>query len=104
MSESAASLRPADAPASIYGPDGRPQFFQDPAMDRFVAVLLNVTSELWVQTERLANIEAALAEKGSLTADDLRAISTRTEIGVRRDTEAKAFLDRVLAPLREPAP
>lgn len=103
MSDSTTKLRPADAPDSIYGPDGRPQFFQDPAMDRFVAVLLNVTSELWVQTERLSNIEAALTEKGNLTADELLAIGRRCAASAERDAEAKAFLHRVLAPLREPA-
>jgi len=58
------SLKPEDAPASIYGPDGAPQFFQDPAMDRFVAVVLNLASELWVQTERVERLQQLVADNG----------------------------------------
>lgn len=97
------ALRPEDAPPSIYGADGQPQFFQDPAMDRFVAVLLNVTSELWVHAERMSNIEAVLAEKGSVTAEDLRAIAEKPATVAARDADAQAFVHRLLSPLREPS-
>lgn len=101
MSAEHDELRPADAPSSLYGPDGMPQFFADPAMDRFVAVLLNVTSELWIQTEKLASIEALLRERGSLDAADLSRLSERD--ADLRDEQAQAFLHRVFAPLRESA-
>jgi hypothetical protein len=70
--------RPEDAPKGIYGPDGEPIFFSEPGVDRMMAVLMNLASELWVVTER------GLPE------------------GEDRDAEAKAFIDRVFAPLREP--
>lgn len=96
--------RPADAPQSLYGPDGRPQIFEDPAMDRFVAVLLNVTSELWVQTEKLATLETAILQKGLLTSDALQALSADPALSAKRDEAARAFIQSLLAPLREPAP
>ena len=46
-----ADREPEDTPAGLYGPDGRPQFFSDPAMDRFVPVVLNLASEIWLQHE-----------------------------------------------------
>jgi hypothetical protein len=70
--------RPDDAPKGIYGPDGEPIFFAEPGVDRMMAVIMNLASELWVANER------------SLPAD------------VDRDAEARAFIDRVFAPLREP--
>jgi hypothetical protein len=79
--------KPEDAPAGIYGPDGRPQFFTDPAMDRFVAAFLNLASEVWVQEERILALEAQ--------ADPPRA-------NPDRDVVLKAFIDRVFSPLREP--
>jgi hypothetical protein len=78
-------LRPADAPPAIYGSDGQPQFFDDPAMDRFVAVVLNLASELWVQEERLRALESD-AGKPSRDNDPAQAV--------------QAFIDRVFAPLR----
>jgi hypothetical protein len=95
------SLKPEDAPASIYGPDGAPQFFQDPAMDRFVAVVLNLASELWVQTERVERLQQLVADNGlSGSAPDTPADRTTDEA---KDSALRDYLDRVLAPLRDPA-
>lgn len=99
MSE--ASLRPADAPAGIYGPDGRPQFFNDPAMDRFVSVLLNLTSEVWAQAERIETLEALLAEKGVVTGEERTALVARAETDAAREEALRAFIQRTLTPLRE---
>lgn len=78
---------PEGAPAGIYGPDGRPRFFSDPAVDRFVAALLNLASEVWVQEERLLALEATARPQEAA-----------------KDPEAvlKSFIERVFAPLREP--
>ncbi len=72
--------RPEDAPKGIYGPDGEPIFFSEPGVDRMMAVIMNLASELWIQQER------------------------SLEPGVDRDLAAKAFIDRVFAPLREEKP
>ena len=77
------ALRPEDAPPYIYDDGGRARFFSDPAMDRFVAVVMNIAQEVWVQEERLRAIEEA-----------------RGESATDRDTAAKAFIDRVFEPLR----
>ncbi len=95
-------LRPSDAPSSIYGADGRPVFFQDPAIDRFVAVLLNLASELWVQTERVSSLRAFIVSKGFGTAEEIDAVAALAEDDPRREAELKDYLDRVLTPLREP--
>ena len=80
-----AAVRPADAPPGLYGPDGRPQFFSDPAMDRFVACLLNLASEVWVQQEQILALQASAPGAPSID----------------RDAASLAFINRVLAPLRE---
>ncbi len=95
-----AALRPDDASPSIYGPDGNPQFFLDPAMDRFVAVLLNVASELWVQTERVDTLTRLLDEKG-VTSDAARS-GVVAEEDAAREAALRDFVTRLLAPLREP--
>jgi hypothetical protein len=78
---------PDGAPAGIYGPDGRPRFFSDPAIDRFIAALLNLASEVWVQEERLLALEARARPHEPAKAPE---------------AVLKSFIDRVFAPLREP--
>lgn len=76
-------LRPEDAPASLYDDTGNPRFFADPGMDRFVAVVMNLAQEVWVQQERLLSLEE---EKSGQPVD--------------RDAVAREFIDRVFAPIR----
>ena len=76
-------LRPEDAPPSLYDDQGNPRFFAEPGMDRFVAVVMNLAQEVWVQEERLLALEE---EKGGTPVD--------------RDVKAKEFIDRVFAPIR----
>ncbi len=94
-------LRPADAPEAIYGADGRPSFFQDPAMDRFVAVLLNLASELWVQTERVTTLSDFIIDKGLATPAALEAVAIAAEDHPDREAAVNDFMQRVFAPLRE---
>ena len=79
-----APLRPEDAPPSLYDEQGNPRFFADPGMDRFVAVVMNLAQEVWVQEERILALEEA---RGGQQVD--------------REARAKAFIDRVFAPVRE---
>ena len=74
--------RPDGAPPGMFGPDGRPRFFHDLAMDRFVAVILNMASEMWVMEERLRALE-----QGDASPDTA--------------PSAQAFVERVFEPLRE---
>ena len=77
---------PRPEPGPLYGPDGRPQFFGDPATDRFVASLLNLASEVWAQEERILALEARSGPPGPPPD---------------RDVILKQFIARVFAPLRE---
>lgn len=76
-------LGPDDTPPGLYDETGNARFFADPAMDRFVAVVMNMAQELWVQEERLLALEEA---KGAPPAD--------------RDAKLQAFITRIFAPIR----
>lgn len=76
-------LHPDDAPPGIYDAAGNARFFAEPAMDRFVAVVMNLAQEVWVQEERLLALEEA---KGAAAAD--------------KEAVLKAFIDRVFEPVR----
>lgn len=75
--------RPDDGPPNLYDDQGNARFFADPAMDRFVAVVMNLAQEVWVQEERLLALEGA---KGGEAID--------------REAKVKEFIDRVFAPIR----
>ena len=77
-------IKPEDAPDSIYGPDGKPRFFAEPGMDRFVAVVMNLAQEIWVQEERLMALEGTEVDPEA------------------REAKLKSFIDRIFAPIREP--
>ena len=93
---------PADAPRGIYGPDGQPRFFQDPAMDRFVAVVLKLTQELWVMTERVDTLERLSAAKRPFLKKHLDAMLDDPRVVAERDAKMSDFVNRVLDPLRTP--
>ncbi|MEO9634599.1 MAG: hypothetical protein ABJF89_01895 [Parasphingorhabdus sp.] len=76
-------FKPDDTPKEIYGADGKPKFFDDPSMDRFVAVIMNMAQEMWVQEERLMALEG------------------REPSPEEREAKLKIFVDRIFAPLRE---
>lgn len=94
-------LLPTEELPSIYGPDGRPQFFSDPAMDRFVPVVLNLASELWVQSELVANLVSLIERKGIATRAELDALSSESDTDAERDAALADYIRRVLTPLRE---
>lgn len=75
--------RPEDAPKGIYGPDSEPQFFSEPGVDRMMAVIMNLASEVWVQQEKLLALEEAKSGEP-----------------IDRDSLNKAFINRVFAPFR----
>jgi len=69
-------------------------------MDRFVAVLLNLASELWVQTERVETLTHLLDRHGITSAEARAAIALDEDSA--REVALRDFVTRLLAPLREP--
>ncbi len=95
---------PDQAPAGIYDESGRPRFFSDPAIDRLVSVVLHLTSEVWVLTERLETMEQLAQAKGHLTFDEIKTYKPDPAETARREAERDRFILSVLGPLREIRP
>ena len=96
------TLKPDQAPPGIYDEGGRPRFFADSAVDRLVSVILQLTSEVWVLTERLANLEQLAQRKGHLTVEEIRSFKPDLAETQARDVARDRFVRSVLGPLREP--
>jgi hypothetical protein len=92
---------PEQAPPGIYDESGRPRFFADPAVDRLVSVVLQLTSEVWVLAERLENLEHLAQRKGYLTLDEIKNYTPDATEAASRDVERDRFVQTVLGPLRE---
>jgi hypothetical protein len=50
----------------VVGPEAEQTFFADPAIDRLVGMVFALTAEVHVLRDRLALLEAALAERGAI--------------------------------------
>lgn len=48
---------------------GRAAFFDDPDVDRLLAMLMRLTTEHWALKERVLRLERMLAETGTVSAD-----------------------------------
>ncbi|MEM9288135.1 MAG: hypothetical protein AAGA36_07340 [Pseudomonadota bacterium] len=57
----------------------RPKFFDDPASDHVLAMVLELSAELWVTRSRLAAVESYLAENGQMPANALEAHTLSTD-------------------------
>jgi len=71
-------------------------FFEDPAIDRIMAVLFHLATEVYVLHDRARGLEELLVQKGILTADALNT-PPADEAAAHRD--AAEFAEALLRPL-----
>jgi hypothetical protein len=74
---------------------GRPEFFSDPAMDRLVAIITSLATELSVTRDRLAAVEAVLGNKGLLSSEELETAAANPEEREQRAARQRALVDRL---------
>ena len=93
-------IQPAPA-----GPRGRrPEFTDDPMLDRLYSVTLALVSELAVTRTRLDTVERLLAERAVLPTADVEGFKPDVAQATARAEWQQAYLERVLRGLlNEPA-
>lgn len=74
----------------------RPQFLDDPAVERVMSIAMAVAGELAVTRERLDTLERLLVAKGVLGADDIERYVPGPEAQAARNAEGRAYVARVL--------
>ena len=67
-------------------------FFPDPALDRAFGVVMALAQEVWVLRDRLAGMEAQLAERGVLDVSQLNQEPGRDD----RAAEREAFVAHLM--------
>lgn len=75
---------------------GRSAFFDNPDVDRLLAMLLALMAEHSVLRERLLTLERALAEAGALTPGALEAYVPEASVAADWDQERLDFIRKVL--------
>ena len=74
-------------------------FFEDPALDRALAMVMTLAAELYVTRDRLRVMEAVLVERGVLECDELERFEVseaeRADWDADRDAFVKAIMENV---------
>ena len=82
--------------------EDNPTYFSDPALDRVVSMVMELSAQVWVYRDRMMAVEDLLAEKDMITTADLDSYvpseARRAQIKAERD----AFVESVFSALREP--
>ena len=74
----------------------RPAYFEDPATDRILSIVMALAGEVAVNRERLDTIERLLETKGTLTRADIEAFKPDRDAGYERGLLQREFIARIL--------
>ena len=74
----------------------RPQFLDDPAVERVMSIAMSVAAELAVARERIDTLERLLAQKGILSAADIEAYQPDAKAQTDRNDWGRNYIARVL--------
>ncbi len=72
-----------------------PQYYDDPAIDQLMTIVLNLGAELWVMRDRQAMMEELLAQKGCITVEDLDKGRPSEDLAARLTEERQECIRRV---------
>jgi hypothetical protein len=74
----------------------RPNYFDDPALDRMLSILMAAVGEVSVLKERLDTVERLLDAKGTISRADIEAYEPDREAAYERGLAAKEYIARVM--------
>lgn len=82
---------------------GRPFFFQDPATDKVLNMVVTLAAEVWALRERQAALEAIGVRQGSLSATEVDEFEFGAEQEARLASDRKEFIESLFRVLQEQA-
>ena len=87
----------AAAPKTL--PIAEQTFFEQPALDRAMGVVMALAAEVWVLTDRVRSIEQILERKGVLIGSELDRHQPDSEQARRIDAEREVFINNLMVNL-----
>ncbi|HPF27331.1 MAG TPA: hypothetical protein P5528_08335 [Steroidobacteraceae bacterium] len=73
----------------------RAQFYDDPAIDELMAIVISITAELSVAFERITTLERILARRGQIELDEVEDYEPDDEESAERAMQREALIARV---------
>jgi hypothetical protein len=74
----------------------RPAYFDDPALDRMLSILMAVAAEVSVLRERLDTVERLLEAKGAISRDDIESYVADSDAAFARGLATREYIARIL--------
>jgi hypothetical protein len=74
----------------------RPQYFDDPALDRLLSITMALAGEVSVLRERLDTVERLLEAKGALRREDIETYAPDRDAAFERGARTREYIARVL--------
>lgn len=74
----------------------RPEYFEDPALDRLYSTVFAMAAELSALRERQDTVERLLDEKGTLSREDIEAYEPDRAAGEERGLATRAYVSRIM--------
>ena len=85
----------SDPTVARYSKGKRPGFYEDPAMDEAMSMIMVLSSEFFVMRERLDTFEAIAAEKGVVLSEEIDSYEPSQELAEEREARKQDFFDRL---------
>ncbi|QMW22499.1 hypothetical protein [Sandaracinobacteroides saxicola] len=74
----------------------RPAYFEDPAVDRLLSIVMALAGEVAVNRERLDSLERLLDAKGTVSRADLEGYKPDADAGYERGLMHREYIARIL--------
>ena len=74
----------------------RPAFFDDPQIDKLLAIVMALAGEVSVLRERLDTVERLLEAKGLLSRQDIEAYRAEDTAATEREQWRAEYIERIL--------
>lgn len=84
------------ARAGIKAKGKRPAYFDDPANDRTLSIVMALVGEVSVLRERMDSVERLLEAKGSISREDIETYVPDRVAGKERGLATKAYIARIM--------
>lgn len=79
----------------------RPTFFDDPAIDQLMAIVMAMSAEMSVLYDRVDTMERLLDKNGTLKRDDIEAFRPDQEVEDERNVRRNEYIARLFRIIRE---
>lgn len=79
----------------------RPVYFDDPQIDKMLAIIMALTAEVSVLRDRLDTLEHLIQDKGILSIDEIETYQPDEQVTKEREQRRAEYIARVLRVVQE---